>query len=373
MTTPPGKPLLGDIWDGPDGLRRMREDWDRRAQENAEHFVYTRDSQADPENFEVSGQANYDQLVRPYLPILLRSRAPGSCRVAEIGCGIGRMTRCFADNFAEVHALDISPLMIEQARQRLAGRANVHFHVTAGDSLAPLPDATFDLVFSYIVFQHVPSKAAIESYVREAARVLAPGGAFKFQLNGSQFSSSAARKPDSWVGAAFSLEEASSLLSRSGFSLLAAEGIGTQYFVLTGIKGPPESEPHERSYILAGEDWAARQLIEGFADPVNQSWRPIASHSRARLRVPAIGQKFFFAGIYFWPETNWQSRRLRFTIGGEPSGDLVITQPGDHYTERPVSHLEPRTLAAVQIEIDPPCEKNPAFRAMGIFATRNKE
>jgi SAM-dependent methyltransferase len=283
------------------------------------------------------------------------------------------MTRCFADNFAEIHALDISPLMIEQAQQRLAGRANVHFHVTTGDSLAPLADATFDLVFSYIVFQHVPSKGAIYSYVREAARVLAPGGAFKFQLYGSQFSSSAAHKPDSWVGAVFSLEEASSLLSRNGFSLLAAEGIGTQYFVLTGIKGPPEPEPHERSYILAGEDWAAHQLIEGFADPVNQSWRPIASRSRARLRVPALGQNVFFAGIYFWPEANWQSRRLRFTIGGEALGDLVISQPGDHYTERPVPHLEPRTLAVVQIEIDPPCEKNPALRAMGIFAARNAE
>jgi hypothetical protein len=175
------------------------------------------------------------------------------------------------------------------------------------------------------------------------------------------------------MGAAFSFEEASSLLSRNGFSLLAAEGIGTQYFILTALKGPPASEAHERSYILAGEHWAAHQLIEGFADPVNQSWRPIASHSRARLRVPARGQNVFFAGIYFWPETNWQPRRLRFTIGGEALGDLVITQPGDHYTECPVPHLEPRTLATVQIEIDPPCEKDPAFRAMGIFAARYAE
>ena len=47
-----------------------------------------------------------------------------------------------------------------------------------------LGELRFDFTFSFVVFQHIPSKAMIENYVRETARVLRPGGLFKFQLQG---------------------------------------------------------------------------------------------------------------------------------------------------------------------------------------------
>ncbi len=37
---------------------------------------------------------------------------------------------------------------------------------------------------SFIVFQHIPSKAVIENYVRETHRLLRPGALFKFQVTG---------------------------------------------------------------------------------------------------------------------------------------------------------------------------------------------
>ncbi len=40
----------------------------------------------------------------------------------------------------------------------------------------------FDFAFSFIVFQHIPSRAVIENYVREAHRLLRPGALFKFQV-----------------------------------------------------------------------------------------------------------------------------------------------------------------------------------------------
>ena len=43
----------------------------------------------------------------------------------------------------------------------------------------------FDFAFSVIVFQHIPSRAIIENYVREVHRLLRPGALFKFQVQGS--------------------------------------------------------------------------------------------------------------------------------------------------------------------------------------------
>jgi 2-polyprenyl-3-methyl-5-hydroxy-6-metoxy-1,4-benzoquinol methylase len=87
----------------------MRRDWDERARHDAERVVYTRDSQADEADFSASGRANYDQLVRPYLPVLLNGASARECRVLEIGCGVGRMTRWFAESFGEVHGIDVAP------------------------------------------------------------------------------------------------------------------------------------------------------------------------------------------------------------------------------------------------------------------------
>jgi 2-polyprenyl-3-methyl-5-hydroxy-6-metoxy-1,4-benzoquinol methylase len=94
----------------------MRRDWNERALQDAERFVYTRNSDADEADFSSSGRANYDQLVRPYLPVLLNGADPRDCRVLEIGCGVGRMTRWFAASFGEVHGIDIATEMIGQAR-----------------------------------------------------------------------------------------------------------------------------------------------------------------------------------------------------------------------------------------------------------------
>ena len=255
----------------------MREDWDRRAREDAAAYIYT--GAAD---FVSSGQANYNQLLRPYLPILLRGKPAANCRVVEIGCGIGRMTEWLAADFGLVDALDVSPAMIETARHRLVYLPNIAFHTGNGSDLAPLADASADLVFSYIVFQHIPSREAIEGYVSEAARVLKSGGAFKFQLNGDQSPAYLAHERDTWLGEVFSAADVAQMLAAAGLTPIAAEGAGTQYYVVTAVKGPPPA----RSYVLPGEPWAADLLLEGFGPAVDASWRPMTGKSKVRLEGP---------------------------------------------------------------------------------------
>ncbi len=102
----------------------------------------------------------------------------------------------------------------------------------SGTDLRVLPDVPFDFAFSFIVFQHIPSKEIIAGYVREVSRLLRPGALFKFQAQGAAEVQSA----DTWLGAAFSVEEMTELALCSGFEPKYHHGEGTQYFWLWFFK-----------------------------------------------------------------------------------------------------------------------------------------
>ncbi len=94
-------------------------------------------------------------------------------RVLDAGTGPGRLPVEIAAALPHlrVDGVDLSPQMIEHARQR-PGAATVTF--TAADVAdLPFPDATFDLIVSSISQHHW---AVPEQGVRELRRVLRPGG-----------------------------------------------------------------------------------------------------------------------------------------------------------------------------------------------------
>lgn len=155
----------------------MRMAWERRARENAEHYVADfRKEWSSKEDFFASGQQDVERFLADAGWV-----GTETCQLLEIGCGVGRMTKFFAERFRQVDALDISPTMIRKAREALDGAPNITFHVGSGVDLKEFPDATFDYVVSYIVFQHIPRERVIYNYVEEALRVLKPEGCFRFQ------------------------------------------------------------------------------------------------------------------------------------------------------------------------------------------------
>jgi SAM-dependent methyltransferase len=345
---------------------RMSRDWNERARQDAERFIYTRDQARDVAGFDESGLANYNQLLRPFLPVLLDGRGAGRCRALEIGCGVGRILRWAAVEFGEVHGVDVAPAMIELARERLSGFANIGLHRGSGYDLAFAGDESFDLVFSYLVFQHIPVRAAVANYIREAGRILKPGGAFKFQLNGDQSPDYIAHERDTWQGETFSREETQRMIADAGLEVQAAEGMGTQYFVLTCRKAPWR-QPLPSPYILPGEPWAAEQLREGWGAPVGASWRPLAARSRTVLAVPEGRPRRFFLGLYFWPAEGADLHTVEVTVGGLPLGRSVFESPGDQYLEFDVPGHWHGTVE-VAIDITPACES--PVRALGLYAPK---
>jgi len=97
----------------------------------------------------------------------------------EIGCGAGRITRHLARDFGQVYGMDVAEGMIAYARKHMP--SNVALSVSDGVTL-PVPDQTVSAVFSVIVFLHFDRSEYAESYFRECARVLKPGGSVMIQL-----------------------------------------------------------------------------------------------------------------------------------------------------------------------------------------------
>ena len=166
-------------------------------------------------------------------------------RVLEIGCGAGRMTRALAKVFGEVHGVDVSGGMIARAGELLADCPNVHLYQNSGADLSVLGNLEFDFAFSFIVFQHIPSKTIIENYAHEVHRVLRSGRLFKFQVQGSYRAAQA--EHDTWLGAPISGSDAVKMAENCGFRLLRYEGLGEQYFWLWYVKPAAEGgSPLER-------------------------------------------------------------------------------------------------------------------------------
>jgi SAM-dependent methyltransferase len=112
-------------------------------------------------------------------------------RALEIGCGIGRNTVHLARHFDRVDGIDISPTMVRRARA-LVLPGNLHLHVGNGRDLDGFEGQSFAFVFSHLVFQHVFEDDVIDSYMREIARVLRPGGAAVLQFDTRRMSKLAA-------------------------------------------------------------------------------------------------------------------------------------------------------------------------------------
>ena len=156
--------------------------WDERARQDAQYFIMSDLTDQSQESFLRSGVRDVERFVDPWL-----TQLPKTGRALDIGCGVGRLTRPLADRFNAVVGVDISQRMIDGARALdPAAPGNVSFEKVPGSGALPFPDSSFDFVFSYIVFQHLPLAEMVETYLVECARVLVPGGVVRVQLNTQQ-------------------------------------------------------------------------------------------------------------------------------------------------------------------------------------------
>jgi ubiquinone/menaquinone biosynthesis C-methylase UbiE len=154
----------------------MKEMWNKRAHEDAFYYVESAFWDGDINKFFALGEERATLLLKPVFD--LTQIDPSNTRLLEIGCGVGRFSRAFARKFKTVTAIDVSEQMIAKASE-LSPQSEypgLTFQATDGTSMSCIASETIDFVFSYEVFQHMPSPEIILSNLKEVRRVLTPTG-----------------------------------------------------------------------------------------------------------------------------------------------------------------------------------------------------
>jgi len=232
----------------------MKRFWDARAKEDAFYFVDNQLRYRDPdiERFWAGGQEAFDRMLD-----LLDVRIAPDEVIVEIGCGVGRITRCLAERGGHVRAMDVSEAMLEQARSLNPELENVEWILGDGRSLSPIETASADVCHSFVVFQHIPDPEITLAYVREMGRVLRAGGIAFFQVSNEpeihrkrsvwwrlRFTVLAqlGRAPQgqshpAWRGSSIDLDELRAVAQKAGLEIEQVVGAGTQYCFVLMRKG----------------------------------------------------------------------------------------------------------------------------------------
>jgi ubiquinone/menaquinone biosynthesis C-methylase UbiE len=124
-------------------------------------------------------ERNRYQEYAPWMPSVMGFNDFAGARLVEIGCGMGTDLLQFARGGAHCTGVDLTPRSIEISRLHFdLYQMRADFVLTDAEKL-PFADESFDVVYSNGVLHHTPGT---EQAIREAHRILRPGGVAKVML-----------------------------------------------------------------------------------------------------------------------------------------------------------------------------------------------
>jgi ubiquinone/menaquinone biosynthesis C-methylase UbiE len=132
--------------------------------------------QFDAESFFGSGKKQVDRIWRRVQSLAQVKND----RALDFGCGVGRLSIPLREYFKDVVGLDVSPGMLERAKEHDT-TCSIHFMLNQNKDLSCLESNSFDFILSLITLQHMRPKYS-KGYIKEFLRVLKPGGVAYFQL-----------------------------------------------------------------------------------------------------------------------------------------------------------------------------------------------
>ncbi len=165
---------IGDKIEDRGHITGFREEIEKAAGRSADDFFTWFDAAADADASFIRGEWDFAlhiaNKIAPYV------KEPEKKTILEIGYGGGRILAAAARSFGKAVGVDIHPnqaLVDQELKKR--GANNFQLFTADGTTL-PCPDSSIDVVYTFIVLQHVERIAIWRAYFEETWRVLRPGG-----------------------------------------------------------------------------------------------------------------------------------------------------------------------------------------------------
>jgi SAM-dependent methyltransferase len=218
---------------------------------------------------------------------------PG-CRLLEIGAGSGYQASLLERRGCAVTALDVAPRPADERFFPVQVFDGVHL---------PFEDATFDVVFSSNVLEHVEKRSAL---LREIERVLVRGGLAVHIVPSATWRI--------WTALGRFVNKAAELIRQAGSERsvtppMSTDGSRRSGLVANLVFGPPHGE-------------YGSTLEELFAYR-RSSWRRALTTDALTLRSES-GNHIFYTGYALWPSVTLPTRRRLARFLGSSCHTFVL-------------------------------------------------
>ncbi|MCE7864267.1 MAG: class I SAM-dependent methyltransferase [Bacteroidetes bacterium CHB5] len=131
----------------------------------------------------------------------------------DIGCGEGHNTRLLTRQGARMHGIDISEVFVEYAQaEERQNPLGINYKVATANAL-PYTNEQFDFATSFMCLMDVPN---LHESLREAYRVVKPGGFFQFSIAHPCFSTPHRRNLRNESGETYAFEVGNYFAARPG-------------------------------------------------------------------------------------------------------------------------------------------------------------
>jgi SAM-dependent methyltransferase len=160
--------------------RRTDREWQKFGEKDPYYGVIScdkfRSGQMDDsakDDFFASGKAHIDYVIGTVRKTLAPDFAPR--RALDFGCGVGRCLFPMAEMCDSAVGIDVSDAMLQEARAEADKRKIDNIELLQSDDSLGNVSGAFDLVHSYIVFQHIPPERGMKT-IESLARLLSENG-----------------------------------------------------------------------------------------------------------------------------------------------------------------------------------------------------
>lgn len=156
-------------------MKKEKEAWNARAERDVYGAIVTSQDTWNPEDYYRTGREDFEKYVLP----VVDGMDTKAMVCLDFGAGTGRITRSMATIFGRVIGVDISEVLLEQARKDNPG---IEFYSTDGEDLKHIESGSIDFVFSYATLQHFTSQTSVGRLMRELHRVMKQGAIAHFDV-----------------------------------------------------------------------------------------------------------------------------------------------------------------------------------------------